>query len=208
MSARYLSILRAVVDLPTAPFQESAVIRYIRRFTAARPELSLNTDRFGNLLVRYRPPRRAIHVRRPILFAAHMDHPGFVASRMIDSRRCQADFRGWVQASYCSGERIRFFSGGQWIRGKIEKVLHKKEKRASRALASARSFRDQEPPQGVIARCAVPVAPGSPGMWDFPDAQLRANKLHARACDDLAGLAAVLCAIDQLCQQKSRVPFM
>src|ERR1041385_6510477 len=208
MSARYLNILRAVVDLPTAPFQESAVIQYIRRFGALRPALSLKSDRFGNLLLRYQPARRAIRMRRPILFAAHMDHPGFVAARMIDARRCQADFRGWVQASYFPGERIRFFSGGRWVRGKIEKVLQKKEKRASRALASARSFRDQEPPQGVIAICAAPVAPGSPGMWDFPDAQIRGNRLFARACDDLAGLAAVLCAIDQLCREKSRVPFM
>ena len=208
MAVKYLDLLKTVVNLPTAPFCEGAVVAFIRDFVAARPALSLRADRFGNLLVRYRPVGRGARVKRPVLFAAHMDHPGFVATRMIDGRHCEASFRGWVKAEYFQTAKVRFYSGDRWVRGKIARVIRKKPARVSRATASARSFRDQEPPDSVVVRYAAAVAPGSPGMWDFPDAQIRGTQLHARACDDLAGLAGILCAIDELCRKRARVPFM
>jgi endoglucanase len=196
------------VNLPTAPFVERQVIEYIRRFVADRRQLALSADQFGNLLVRYKPRAMRKIAGKPILFAAHMDHPGFVAVRHAGSKRVYAEFRGWVSASYFAGERIRFFSGGQWINGRIEKVIAaqptgKKEKRAA---SSAASFRDQQPPAGVIARVASEVMPGSPGMWAIADATIRGHTLSARACDDLAGLAAVLCMLDVICRRKITVP--
>lgn len=207
MSAQRLKILRDVVNLPTAPFVESRVIAYIRAFVARRPALRLTADPFGNLLVRYTPRRKA-RVGRPILFAAHMDHPGFTATRTLDSRRIEADFRGWVSASYFANERIQFFSNGRWVPAKIEKVIPAKPttSRDKKAAASASSFRDQSPPQGVIARCAAPVALGSPGMWNIPDALIRGTQLHARACDDVAGLAGILCMLDEICRKRIAVP--
>lgn len=208
MPLKHLDLLKTVVNLPTAPFCEGHVVEYIRRFVGRHAALSLRADRFGNLLVRYRPARRAARVKRPVLFAAHMDHPGFVATRMLIGRWCEASFRGWVKAEYFTKAGVRFFSGGRWVRGTIERVIKKKPARVSRATASARSFRDQEPPDSVIVRCEGFVEPGSPGMWDFPDARIRGTQLHARACDDVAGLAGILCAIDELCRKRSRVPFM
>lgn len=43
-------------------------------------------------------------------------------------------------------------------------------------------------------------------MWRLADAPIRANKLYARACDDLAGLAAVICMLDEICRGRSRIP--
>ncbi|MEK6644132.1 MAG: hypothetical protein AABZ08_09500 [Planctomycetota bacterium] len=208
MPANRLKTLREVVNLPTAPFVESRVIAYIRDFVARRKPLRLTTDPFGNLLVRYTPPRKSARLGRPILFAAHMDHPGFTATRMLDAKRVEADFRGWVSASYFPGERIQFFSGGRWIPATIEKVIAAKPAtpRDKKAAASASSFRDQSPPQGVIARCAAPVAPGSPGMWNIPDAVIRGTQLHTRACDDLAGLAGILCMLDEICRRRIASP--
>jgi endoglucanase len=207
MSAKYLQILKEVVNLPTAPFVEGHVIDYIRRFVVRRPALRLTADRFGNLLVRYRPLRRSARVARPILFAAHMDHPGFIATNMLDAKRVHAEFRGWVQASYFSGERIAFYSRGGWVSARIEAVIpHKPRGRIDRkATDSARTFRDQEPPRAVIARCAAPVEAGSPGMWGMGDAKIRGGLLYARACDDVAGLAAILSMLDEVCRDRSRV---
>jgi endoglucanase len=43
------------------------------------------------------------------------------------------------------------------------------------------------------------VPRGSIGMWDFPDPVVRGSRIHARGCDDLAGAAAMLAAILELC---------
>jgi endoglucanase len=43
-------------------------------------------------------------------------------------------------------------------------------------------------------------------MWGIGDARIRAHKLFARACDDVAGLAAILCMLDEICRRRSRVP--
>jgi endoglucanase len=58
----------------------------------------------------------------------------------------------------------------------------------------------------VVVKVAEEVAPGSPGMWDLPDAAIRGHSIHARVCDDLAGLAGVLCMLDAVCRRRSAVP--
>jgi len=46
--------------------------------------------------------------------------------------------------------------------------------------------------------------PGSPGMWDFPDPQIRGQRIYARGCDDIAGAAAILSALDTLTRTKAK----
>src|SRR5262245_59439791 len=79
---RTMKILQEVCSIPTAPFAEQYIVQYIERFVKRRPSLKLSRDRWGNLLIelpgRSRGPRW--------IFAAHMDHPGFIARRMIDQR--------------------------------------------------------------------------------------------------------------------------
>lgn len=208
MSREHLNLLREVVNLPTAPFVETHVIRYIAAFVAKRPALKLSRDRFGNLLVKYLPKQKAKLVGRPVLFAAHMDHPGFIATKMLDKTHVAAEWRGWVSSAYFQNERIQFHSAGRWIPATIEEVkLHKATKAEARqAAASARSFGAEGPPDGIIARVRSEVEPGSPGMWGIGDAVIRGHRLHARACDDVAGLAGILAMLDEICRKRSRVP--
>ncbi len=203
-----LAILKQVVNLPTAPFVEGQVIRYIQGFIAQRPQLRLRTDPFGNLLVRYLPRRRAKQRGRPILLAAHMDHPGFTAVRMTDDRRVYAEFRGWVRSPYFKNERVRFFSDGAWVPGRIVEVIpHRPGKSVPRrAAASARSFGADAPPKAIVAQVRQPVQPGSPGMWGIGDAVIRGHRIFARACDDVAGLAGILCALDAICREEIASP--
>ena len=84
LSKQYLRLIETLVNLPTAPFVETAVADFIRDFVKARPALKLKRDRFGNLLVKYEPARKSKQRGRPLLFAAHMDHPGCIADGMTD----------------------------------------------------------------------------------------------------------------------------
>src|SRR4051794_11358968 len=75
-----MKILSDVCSIPTAPFAEQHVVRYVERFVAARKKLRLTRDEHGNLLIELALRVRIAQPRW--VFAAHMDHPGFVATRM------------------------------------------------------------------------------------------------------------------------------
>jgi putative aminopeptidase FrvX len=202
MTQRNHRILSEFVSLPTAPFCEQAPVRFIRRFVAARPALSIRADRFGNLLVRYRRgPARA----RPVVFAGHLDHPGFVATGSDRDGRITADFRGWVDRSYFLGERVRFFTPGGEVVGVIDSVDGRSRPgRPRNAEPRVQSLRNEKPPERVTVKVRRPVPPGSIGMWDFPGCRIRGHTLFARACDDVAGVSAILCALDALCRTRAR----
>jgi putative aminopeptidase FrvX len=209
VSKSQLKTLRTVVDLPTAPFVEGRVAEFIRRFVAQHPSLRLRADRFGNLLVKYTPSRKPkSRIKgQPILFAAHMDHPGFIAERMIDRTRLYAEWRGGVQARYFAKEKIRFYSGGRWIPATIEKVIpHEPGKTPKKATAGVKSSAADSPPKAIVARVKAPVAIGSPGMWACGDAAIRGHRLLCRASDDLSGLAAILCTLKEIDRRGIRCP--
>ena len=80
--------------------------------------MTLSRDGTGNLLIslagKTRGPRW--------IFAAHMDHPGFVATKMKDARTLEAAFRGWVQIDYIKKARVRFFTDGGAKRESIQLI--------------------------------------------------------------------------------------
>jgi putative aminopeptidase FrvX len=82
----FLSVVRGILEQPTAPFHEDAVRAEIQRQLAPLSHVRVEEDAFGNLVALY---RRGPAVPR-YAFAAHMDHPGFVGR----------DFLGWVPKEY------------------------------------------------------------------------------------------------------------
>lgn len=222
MSQSELRLLREVVDLPTAPFAEGCVAGFVRGFVKQYSQLRLRADAFGNLLVKYVPKRkpRSRARTRPVLFAAHMDHPGFVAEEMIDGRHVQAAWHGGVQGRFFPSQKIKFYVDGRWIPGQVVELIAKPsaKRRPMRPPASGRRTKTpakpaarqaaaaDPPPKAVIARVRAPVPRGAAGTWDIPDAIIRGNLLHARVTDDLSGLAAVLGALHEVCERGSRVP--
>jgi endoglucanase len=185
-------VLDEILALPTAAFAESAVLEYVRRFCDNLPGVAVRADRCGNLLARYRrqPPRGV----RPVVFTAHTDHPGFVALEARRGRNVRAAFRGWVEPEYFPGARMRFHSGGRWVRGVVRQVT-----RAAPIVGSpGRTGRPEE----VLIETAGDVAAGSPGMWDLPEPALRRGLVLARACDDLAGCAAMLALLERLSRRR------
>lgn len=183
----YETILREVLSLPTAPFAEHKVIAYIERFCARRKPLMLARDAAGNVLVHLQQGKR--RVAHPVCITAHLDHPGFVADRMMAKNRLRAFWRGGVPPEYFPDARVRFDVDGRWIRGRVRStrtVLRDGQRRVDTAV--------------IDVPAAVPS--GSAGMWDFPDPVIRGTRIHARGCDDLAGAAAMLCAIETLVRRR------
>lgn len=186
-------ILRDMLSLPTATFVETAVSDYVRAFCRRRPGVSASSDRYGNLLVRYRYRPRDVS---PLVFSAHMDHPGFVAREMCDNRTLRANFRGGVMAEYFPGARVRFYSGGRRVRARVWKV--------TRSKTLVRDPHTYQIPEEALLRVSGPVEPDSPGMWDLPEASERAGNVYGRDCDDIAGCAAMLALLDRLSRKKPR----
>ena len=167
--------LHELCGLPTAPFNETAVLDYVRRWAKQR-RLRVTSDAAGNLLLE-RPSRG----RRPrMVMVAHADHPGFVAVKMTGRRELRARFHGGVRSSFFVGSRVRFYTPDGEVRGTVVSV---EEETSGR-------------PAAATIRVSGDVAAGSVGMWDVAGPRVRGQKFHSRVCDDLAGLSAGLAALD------------
>jgi endoglucanase len=187
-----LKILTEVCSIPTAPFAEQNVVAYVERFVAARPKLKRSRDRAGNLLIELRPKKKSNQPRW--IFAAHMDHPGFVADRMLDARTLQAHFRGWVQIDYVKGTKVRFFEpDGHEIAGVVTQATSSTHDRLT-------------VPDRVTVRVPRAVSPGVPGMFDQGPGRVRGKRFLSRGIDNQAGVAAALTMLDTLHRNPPAVP--
>src|SRR6187549_1897136 len=119
-----MKILRELCSIPTAPFVEDRVYRYVERFVRERKRLRLSKDKHGNRLILLPGSQRG----RRLIFVAHTDHPGFIARRMIDKNTLDADFRGGVMREYVAGSRVRFFDGEREIAGTVIGTTPSKER--------------------------------------------------------------------------------
>src|SRR4051812_38159656 len=84
---------------PVAPYYEHAVSGEVQQICGEN-RLHCEKDPFGNLLVRTWERRRLAGLLRPIVFAAHMDHPGFEIVRPDSSGHLRVRFQGGVPDQY------------------------------------------------------------------------------------------------------------
>jgi endoglucanase len=186
-----LDLLADLCSVPTAPFAEANVIEWVAAFAKDR-KLDLQTDKWGNLLLSLGPiPKPG---KKRLVLAAHMDHPGFVSAAMTGPKELTAHFRGGVAAEYIvPGTKVRFFPRDGEIVAKV--------------LSVAGQTKDR--PYLTSAKLSVPTAipAGVPGMFDFTPAKFTQTHFHSRVCDDLAGAAAALSALDALRKDKPKIPF-
>lgn len=183
-SERCLALLEDLLNQPTAPFVEGRVLQFVREF-ARRRKLHCGADRYGNLLV----SRSRGLPKGAVIIVAHADHPGFIARRMKDERHLLADWHGGVEAEYFVGTRVRFHpEQGPPVRGIIRKI----------ARIDRTDQRQQV--QQVLVEVPRAVPAGSPGSWDLPAFRQKGRRIEALGCDDVAGLAAALAAMDLLAE--------
>lgn len=175
-----IGFLTALCATPTAPFYESRVIERVLQFAAQHYLIQVQHDSFGNTLL-LRPGEGGNGAPR-LIFVAHLDHPGFIAQEMIDKHTLRADFRGGVLATLMAGARARFFTPEREVKAKVIETTQDEAGRCTSATL----------------RVSHPVPPDAIGMFDLTPARVRHKRLHARACDDLAGAAAILVMLGEI----------
>ncbi|HDH02967.1 MAG TPA: hypothetical protein ENH15_01820 [Actinobacteria bacterium] len=176
LPARHRWLLQ-LTDIPTASGSEHWVVGWVDRWLSRRPDLARRADSAGNLLLTIRGRKR----RPPIVATAHLDHPAFVVTD-TDGRDVYAEFRGGVMAPYFEKARVDLID----VEGS-EHPATVVEYDQNTAMAKLRLDR------------TAPVEPKDIGRWRFPSRRLGISNglLRAGACDDLAGVAAALTALDK-----------
>jgi putative aminopeptidase FrvX len=186
-------VLKDVLSLPTGTFVEQAILKYVQSTCSGLPGVTCTTDRYGNILAHYRRKPPAV---MPLIFAGHSDHPGFVAQEMVDRRTVRAAFRGGVSSSYVERAKVRFWSRGHWINAKVREL--------TRTVDAPRFGRGATRPEEGLLTVSEPVEPNSPGMWDLAGPALDGDIVRGVACDDLAGVAAMLELLRRLSGKQAR----
>ena len=186
-------ILKDLLILPTASFVENAVLDYVQGVCRRLRGVNCWPDRHGNLLACYRYRPRPV---TPLVFAAHADHPGFVAQEMLDGKTVRASFRGYVESPYFAGAKVRCWSGGRWVPGTVADL--------TKTVSIHRMGRQTSRPEEVLVRVSQPVEPNAPGVWHLPAPVLTGDRIRARDHDDIAGIAAMLTLLERLSKQQTR----
>ena len=183
LKKRVLDTTKEVLGQPTAPFREGFVQSYIKRFCAKRG-IECKQDGVGNLIVTY----GGEYEDSRLAFAAHMDHPGFIAAEDSKGKKLQALFYGGVEESYFKGSRVRFFGENGEVCGKVTKTEFDLKKRIKRVWLTV---------EGNVSK-------GDMGMWDLGAYAIKGDRLQSRACDDLVGCGAILALLAELKRRRIR----
>lgn len=197
--AQHESWLLALTGTPTAAGREDRVIAWIERWAEERPAALLERDRAGNLTIRRRTtvPAPVPGAAHELVLEAHLDHPAFVVERASDGA---AGREGLVELSFRGSVRDPYF-----VDGRI--VIHAAD--GAPRGATVLEATPAQPFRRCIARLddAGPgVAEGDIATWDVGPARIEGGRLHAPACDDLAAVAAALCAFDVLLEADIATP--
>lgn len=174
----FLQIAERLLRCPAAPYFESGVAAEVLKI-CSESGLHSDYDRYGNLIVSLKTAPRL----RPVCLVAHMDHPGFRIDQQIRPGVWEASFHGGVPESYFQpGTPVRLMPGAT----KARLTLRKGE------ICTLESNRERsENPTFAV--------------WDLVDFALRGETIHARACDDLIGVATILTVLSRLKARKAKV---
>ncbi len=161
--------LADLTNLPTASGHEDRVVEWVQGWADRRPDLTTTLDSGGNLYV----TQKGRKSKKPVLAVAHMDHPAFV----IEDEEGGFEFRGGVDEPYFREARVEVVSRPNGPTGTVVEY-------------------DPQSYHGKI-RFTGDVAAGDIAMWRFGSTAQKRGLFRAPACDDLAGAAAALAALDK-----------
>ncbi|HYE02992.1 MAG TPA: hypothetical protein VD963_07130 [Phycisphaerales bacterium] len=189
----HLEWLLELTQLPTAAGREWRVTAWIDRWASQRPDVRIDRDGAGNLvLTSERIASRARDGGSPIFITAHLDHPGFVVERVLGGGLCEVSFRGGVQPAFFEGAPITLYPDA--APGPAGGVPARITGPASGPHTAFSFHTIQVEPAGA----ADLIGPGDVGTWRLEPSGLVDGIVHAPGCDDLAGVAAALAAWDML----------
>jgi len=165
--------LAELTHLPTASGMEDAVVTWVERWVSRREDLKLSRDSGGNVVITQKGRRKY----SPILAVAHMDHPAFVVTG-VGGGMASYEFRGGVNSEYFKDARVEVVSRPDAGGGTV-------------------ASHDPSSDTGTI-RIRGDVQMGDIAMWKMRKPRKRKDVFAAPACDDLAGCAATLAALDRM----------
>lgn len=172
--------LMELTQIPTAAGREQRVIDWVLAWAGQR-RVVVRRDRFGNVMLSLGKGGN-----KPVVLEAHLDHPAFVVAQVDGPSRLTADFRGAVTADYFAGGRVRLhLASGRSVRGRVASIQPRDQERPDHRV------------EVELARPA-PAAIADVLTWDLPAASVKKGLLHTLACDNLAGVAAALAALDRV----------
>lgn len=167
MKAAFLQLVERLFRCPAVAYHEDWVAQAIVQF-CDESGLGWRADEFGNLYVSVVTD----DALRPLVLAAHMDHPGFVLGRGADGG-WTAEFRGGVGERYFQpGIPLLAMPGHHPLR------LGQRMGEALRFTIEGASFTE-----------------GAFAVWDLEEFSCSEDRIQGRACDDLIGVAAALSAL-------------
>lgn len=188
-TAARLQTLLDLASIPTATGKEDRVIAFIDRWIGERPWLAADHDAHGNMLLY--PKAIDIRATPSVLMTGHLDHPAFVVERVegggLERGTVALSFRGGVKQEYFDKRpRVAIHAAGGVVRATIEKAEPASETTAHRDCVAR------------LDDAGATVGVGDVCVWDLPHASIdERGMVHAPACDDLAAVAAALCAMDE-----------
>ncbi|MCC7203872.1 MAG: M20/M25/M40 family metallo-hydrolase [Phycisphaeraceae bacterium] len=175
-----------LTSLPTASGCEDRVIAWVKRWAAARPQVRIRTDRYGNMMLSLAVTSRDRGAGKsgPVVIEAHMDHPAFVITNIVNAREVEADFRGGVEPEFFVGSTVLLHrDGSRPRRGVIRKyVVHPGPQ--FYPLATVQFARPVRAEVGDVL------------TWDLGRSRVSKGLLSAPACDNLAGVACALAVLE------------
>src|SRR5664280_2082672 len=197
---KLLKLAERLLRLPTAPYHEHAVREFVIKY-CHKLGLRVEQDRAGNVIVKYGKGRAESST--PLVFVAHMDHPGF---EMLGGNR--AEFLGGVpREMFARGVGVRFYPD-LWERPPGRDSARSRPGGRSHIIR-ARIHRLDEaswPKRKLLTLKFKPGTanpePGTPGMWDLPAFRVVGDQLHAAAIDDLLGTVAMLATLAEISHRK------
>jgi len=192
----FCDLAAQLMRCPAAPYHEAAV-RAQAELICAREGLFAEPDAFGNLLVRLETPPST----RPLVLAAHLDHPGFEIFHRVSRDRYRARFLGGVGDDYFRpGIPLRLMPGA--APAVLGKRAGKEKEFEIQALGVTRFKKSRLP---------LKRSPSSSDshptfcVWELEDFAVRRGRIHGRACDDLIGAVSILATMIELKRTRARV---
>ncbi len=179
-----------LTGIPTAAGCEDRVIEWISQWVGRRRGLRLKCDRGGNLII---TTGRAAAGGRPLYITAHLDHPAFVVRAPVDRRTVEVEFRGNVHEPYFDNAPVELID----VAGGVHsgRVVERDPKQRPFNRYRVRLSRPGSVERGDLGRWAYRGRGRRPTIVD--------GLLYTPACDDLAGVAAALGAIDVLRRRRA-----
>jgi len=193
MKPKYHQYLLDLTNLTSASGRETAVITYIKNWVKKNKKAKIKSDQYGNLLISPKIKPKSKN-KSPLYITAHLDHPTFVVSKIINDKKLIAEFRGGVQDQYFLNTHLRLHNKNKIKPKGIITELHQPTKKQIFKTVHVEFKRPHH------------AAPNDLIPWDLPKSKIAKGVLSAPGCDDLAAVAVALALFEQVTGKTKPAP--